>query len=103
MVGESTELENNMKEKVVLKRDVEIELYCECDGVAFSTVWSPGSPWHLQINQDDVELKTSKKWAIGDFLYVFNAAKVKFDNIIQRLEREYKQFNSVIKELPKAE
>lgn len=91
-----------MEEKPVVKKRVEkpeIELHCECDGIAFSTLWSPGYPWRIEASGQNID----EKKTFGDMLQVFNSAKQKFDRIIRRLEREYKQFDEVIQELPEAE
>jgi hypothetical protein len=91
-----------MEEKTVLKkvvREIEIELYCEHTGMSFNTIWSPGYPWNINVNGADLY----KEGKIQELLHIFNSVKTKFDKIIRRLEREYKQFDQIVSELPSVE
>jgi len=91
-----------MEDKAVQKkvsRDVEIELYCECGSMLFSTIWIPGAPWCIDVSGVNRDLEMKFK----DLLHIFNTVKTKFDTTIRRLEREYKQFGEAVKELPTIE
>jgi hypothetical protein len=91
-----------MKNETVLKKiagSVEIELYCECEGMSFKTIWSPGFIWKIEI----VEKNNYKDGNIDNLLNIFNSVKTKFDITIVRLEREYKRFGEIVSELPTAE
>ena len=88
-----------MEERAVLKRqtrDIEIELHCECEGTSFNTIWSPGSPWRIETSG---KIPNPEK-RFKEILYMFNTVKTKFDHIIRRLEREYRQFDKVVSDLP---
>jgi hypothetical protein len=74
----------------------EVELYCEAEGIAFRTLWSPGYPWQMEAVSENVE----NSWELTRLLMIFNQAKTKFDRIIKRLEREYSEFDRTISELP---
>ena len=90
-----------MENKAGLKRrteSIELELYCECDGVVLSTIWCPGSSWRIEISGENIDEPKKLK----EILYIFNSAKMKFDKIISRLEREYKQYDKAVSELPQA-
>lgn len=90
------------EEKNVVKRvtrDMEIELHCECEGISFNTVWSPGSIWRIETSIETPNQERNFK----EMLFVFNTVKTKFDRIIRRLEREYKQIDQVLSELPTIE
>lgn len=91
-----------MKNEAVLKKmsgSVEIELYCECEGMSFRTKWSPGYSWKIEI----VEKNNYKEGTIENLLNIFNSVKTKFDTTIRRLEREYRQFDEAVSELPTIE
>jgi hypothetical protein len=88
------------QDKAVLRKrneQIEIELCCEYDGRTFQTSWSPGLPWEIKVAED-----ASEQVKLSTVLKAFNEAKKMFDKVIARLEREYKQYDKVVSELPRA-